>query len=55
MTKPLLDVKGLQVVAGTRTLIDALELDWLAATIDRLGAGNHWQHRARSALLDAAP
>ena len=32
--------------------IDALELDWLAATIDRLGAGNHWQHRARSALLD---
>ncbi|MFO1336353.1 MAG: ABC transporter ATP-binding protein [Piscinibacter sp.] len=26
MTKPLLDVKGLQVVAGTRTLIDALDL-----------------------------
>jgi len=26
MNKPLLDVKGLQVVAGTRTLIDALDL-----------------------------
>ena len=41
-----------QVALVYFTLIDALELDWLAATIDRLGAGNHWQHRARSALLD---
>ncbi|PWV64647.1 NAD-glutamate dehydrogenase [Plasticicumulans acidivorans] len=35
------------------SLIDALELDWLRQALDHLGANNHWQHRARTALLDA--